>query len=249
MSADPASLAVQRPQTLREIAQETIKEAILDMRFAPGDRLIERELCEQLGVSRTVVREVLRYLEAERLIEVAGNRGPSIARIKPDDARQIYELRELFEGLAVHACCKNARPEDIVVLEQAVDEISQAGARRDVRGSLRGTNRFYQHVYAVGGKSIAWSLSESLMLRINVLRSMTIGIPDRHKASVREMHEILDAIRSGDARRARTAAVRHVRNAARVANDVFAYGAGTMDEAFNVALDDSVAENPSGPRS
>ena len=69
------------PTLLRERAFEQLREAIITGHFAPGDRLIERELCKAMGVSRTSIREVLRRLEAERLIKVEPRRGPAVARI------------------------------------------------------------------------------------------------------------------------------------------------------------------------
>src|SRR5690349_2098421 len=86
-----------RPQTLRIIALERMRDAILEGRIAPGERLVERQLCDQLGVSRSVVREVLRNLESEGLVETSSVHGPRLARINGDQASQIYEIRMLLE--------------------------------------------------------------------------------------------------------------------------------------------------------
>jgi len=67
------------PQTLRDIVQAKMRDAIMAGHFAPGERLVERPLCEQLGVSRTVVRETIRYLEAEGLVETIPHKGPIVA--------------------------------------------------------------------------------------------------------------------------------------------------------------------------
>ena len=87
-------------ETLREKTVERLREALLNQFFAPGDRLIERELCELTGVSRTSVREALRLLESEGLIETIPNRGPIVASLSAEDAQYIYEVREALEGLA-----------------------------------------------------------------------------------------------------------------------------------------------------
>ena len=79
----------QPPATLREIVQEKMRDAIISGLFSPGERLVERPLCDQLGVSRTVIRETIRYLEAEGLVEILPNRGPIVAQLSWDDARQI----------------------------------------------------------------------------------------------------------------------------------------------------------------
>ena len=83
--------------TLRDLTTEKLREAIMSQRFRPGEHLVERDLCEQTGVSRSSVREALRTLEAEGLIDRRGNRGLFVVSITPDEARQIYEVRGAIE--------------------------------------------------------------------------------------------------------------------------------------------------------
>ena len=92
------------PQTLREIVLERMRGAILSGRFKSGERLVERTLCDQLGVSRSVVREAIRYLEAEGLVEIMANKGPMVARMDWAQAAQIYDIRMLLEQSAASAC-------------------------------------------------------------------------------------------------------------------------------------------------
>ena len=89
MTAD--ALRITEPPTLvREQAFERLRDAIIGGHFAPGQRLIERELCEAIGISRTSIREVLRRLEAERLVVVEPRRGPTVARVTRKQAEEIY---------------------------------------------------------------------------------------------------------------------------------------------------------------
>ena len=86
-----SSLRIKRQTTtLRQQVLEALRNAILDFQFKPGDRLVERELCAMTGVSRTSVREALRHLESEGLVENVANRGPTVATLTVEDARQIY---------------------------------------------------------------------------------------------------------------------------------------------------------------
>lgn len=215
------SLRIKRPKkSLRELAQDAVREAILDFRFAPGERLVERTLCDQLGVSRTVVREVLRYLEAEGLVEVTPNRGPIVAQIKPEDAEQIYELRSMLECVAARACAEAARPADLLILEEAVGELWTALQAQDPRISLKATGKFYKHMFRIAGKRIAWEMVESLNVRINALRALTIASPERRSAAAAEMQKLFDVIASGDADAAEAACAEHIESAARVAREV-----------------------------
>jgi DNA-binding GntR family transcriptional regulator len=223
MNEDARVLRLLGPKkSLRELAQEAVRQAILDLRFRPGERLIERTLCSELGVSRTVVREVLRFLEAEGLIEISPNRGPVVATIKPADIDQIYELRSHLEGLAAAECARLAGPSDIAVLEDAIKELRTARTNEDPRLSLRAANRFYQQMFAISRKSVAWGVVEGLNLRINALRTMTITSAGRQKVALKEMERIFKAISTGDAKAARQAAIDHVEAAAAVARRLLA---------------------------
>ena len=97
------------PATLRALAVDRLRGAIIAGRFAGGARLVERTLCDQLGVSRSVVREVIRTLEAEGLVETARS-GPIVARLDWAQAAQIYAIRRLLEAEAAAACATRARP-------------------------------------------------------------------------------------------------------------------------------------------
>src|SRR5882757_4328891 len=147
-------LLFERPKkNLRELVQDALREAILDLRFPPGERLVERTLCTQLGVSRTVVREVLRYLEAEGLVEISPS-GPVVATIKPDEAEQIYEIRCLLEGMAAAACAELATDADLKQLSQSMEGLLQGRERNDPRLCVRATSGFYQTVFAVSQKHV-----------------------------------------------------------------------------------------------
>ena len=97
MNHDCGNLKIERSnKTLRQLTLETLRDAILDSRFRPGERLVERTLCDLTCVSRTVVREVLRHLESEGLVQTLPHQGPIVARPDLAQAEQIYEIRELL---------------------------------------------------------------------------------------------------------------------------------------------------------
>lgn len=204
-------------KTLRELTLEKMRDAILDFRLRPGERLVERTLCERLGVSRTVVREVLRHLETEGLVESIPHQGPAVARPDPTKAAQIYEIRALLEAEAARACALRATPADIKRLGAAIDRIEQAFARHSPREVIKMTTEFYEVLFACAGKSVAWDVVQSLNARINHLRAMTISTPGRDKVAIQEMRRILDAIGRRDADDAHAASLEHVRVVAELA--------------------------------
>jgi DNA-binding GntR family transcriptional regulator len=205
-------------KTLRGLALEKMRDAILDFRLRPGERLVERTLCERLGVSRTVVREVLRHLEAEGLVESIPQQGPAVARPDPAKAAQIYEIRALLEAEAARACAERATPADVKRLSAAIDDIEQAFAQDSPRDVIRMTTAFYEILFACAGKQVAWDVVQSLNARINHLRAMTISTPGRAKTAIQEMRRILDAIKRHDADAAHRASLDHVRMVADLAS-------------------------------
>jgi DNA-binding GntR family transcriptional regulator len=247
---DPPLTIERPPKTLRSLVQVALREAILDMRFQPGERLIERMLCEQLGVSRTVVREVLRYLEAEGLVEISENKGPMIATIKPEEAGQIYELRAVLESMAAAECARVVAPAEVGALAEALEQIREGHAEKDARKALRATTRFYEQMFRTARKTIAWSLLEPLMVRINALRAMTISSEERLKASMSEMEQLFRAIAARDPARAHASAFDHVKEAEKAANRILAYGAGTHGETLDimVRVDEPLRSKPKATR-
>ncbi|MQT14680.1 GntR family transcriptional regulator [Segnochrobactrum spirostomi] len=217
------SLLVDRPaKTLRELALEKMREAIIDLSFKPGERLVERDLCVELGVSRTVVREVLRHLESEGLVVTLGNRGPIVARTSAAEAAQIYEIRGALEAIAARACAEASDKTFVADLETALAAIHSGYETPDWPKVLAATTEFYRILFEAAGKEIAWGIVNSITARINHLRSMTIKTPGRDAAGPTEMTRIVEAIRAGDGEAAHAAALAHVRSAAAIAGALFA---------------------------
>ena len=205
------------PKTLREIALERIRSAILEFRFQPGARLTERDLCAQLGVSRSVVREVLRHLETEGLVQTIPHHGPVVAKLDRDAAAQIYEIRGLLEASAAHAAAEHAGPEAITKMGMAMNDIESAYAQGNHRGVLAATTRFYETMFLCGGKAVAWEMVQRLNGRISRLRAMTIASAGRHVTGPKQMRKIYDAICRHDPDSAATACREHVARAATIA--------------------------------
>ncbi|MEX3691136.1 GntR family transcriptional regulator [Paraburkholderia sp. BR14263] len=225
MSDALPSLRVERPTaTLRELALEKMRTAILEAHFHPGERLVERSLCEILGVSRTVVREVLRHLETEGLVDSIPNQGPIVAVLDFETAAEIYEIRALLEGEAAMACAQHADEGIVADLAGFIDRIQAAFEAQDHQAVRALTTAFYERMFIAGQKRVAWEIVQSLTARINRLRALTIASDDRGRQAVDEMHRILSAIQAGNAAGAREAAIAHVDRVAEIARQLLAEG-------------------------
>lgn len=200
-------------QNLRQQVVELLRAAILEYRFKPGTRLIERELCELTGVSRTSIREALRHLESEGLVVNLPNRGPQVATISLEEARELYEVRGALEGLAGRLFATRRDPEQLARLEQALAGLEAAFEQRDRHAIETATTAFYAVLLQGCGNTIVGALSRSLHARAVLLRATSMASPGRSPGSFGEMQRIVAAIRAGDADAADAACRDHVARA------------------------------------
>ena len=203
--------------TLRGLVEDKLREAIAAGVFAPGQRLIERELCDMLGVGRTSVREALRQLEAESLIESLPHKGPVVARISVEEARQLYSLRTLLEAHAGRCCAQTADDDFLQRLDAAVETFVKASECKERVAMIEAKTAFYDLLMeGCGNKYITRTLT-GLHNQISALRLTSMSRPDRLPQSIAEIRAIAAAIRSGDPARAADACRRHIENASEVA--------------------------------
>ncbi len=208
-------------RTVQQEVVDKLKHAILSGMFLPGNRLIEAQLCSSLGVSRQSLREALRSLQAERLIEIVPNRGPQIPVLSWSEAEQIYEVRELLEAEAAARCAERITNEEIEALAECLDAFRRALRANDPLEQVRIASQFATVILRNCGNKIIEQVQESLLARINMLRARSMSLPGRAKKSFEEIQSIYAAIKSGDADKARKHAKQHVINARAAAKASF----------------------------
>ncbi|MEM0908941.1 MAG: GntR family transcriptional regulator, partial [Pseudomonadota bacterium] len=150
------------PQLIRDKALETIKSAIITGRLKPGARLKDRELCEALGVSRTIVREVIRELATEKLVEITAHRGPRVAILTTKMAREIYDMRIALEVMLVRAFIANGPHDSLWPLMAQVEE---AAAHHDVERLVTLMQNFYDEMIKGADNDVIADILLSLLAR------------------------------------------------------------------------------------
>ena len=208
------ALRVERtPALIRSQVLDNLRQAILDRRLAPGQRLIERELVELTGVSRTSVREALRELAAEGLVTAIPNRGTIVTSVSAEEARQLYQVRSVLEALAGRLFVEHANAAQRKALTRALERVE----RQYAKGSaiLAAKDAFYDVLFEGGGNDALRSVVGSLHARVSVLRSLSLSVPGRLEHSVQELRAIVDAVLANDADAAAAACARHVEEAGR----------------------------------
>lgn len=200
---------------VRRQVEGALRQAIVGGRFAPGQRLIESQLCKSLRVSRPIVREALRQLVAEGLVVIVPHHGARVASITADEARQIYEVRAYLEALAGQGFVRHADSSATKQLRLIVAELEQAVAAQARGQSLLAIKRrFYAVLLEHCGNGIVSETLERLNNRISQLRALSLSQPGRPQQTLQEIKRILKAIDAHDSDAAFRACALHVEQAA-----------------------------------
>ena len=203
---------------LREQVIAALRQAILDFNLKPGQRLVERELIEQLGVSRTTIREALRELTSEGLVTVVPQKGAVVATPTLDDAIDLYEVRAALESLVVQRFVERATDAQVERLKAAVERFHDETIRTaDIRQILAAKDLFYVVLIEGAASSALQQLLEGIQARVQVLRATSLSEEGRTFAAVRELRAVVDAIAQRDAPLAARLTAEHIRAAAETA--------------------------------
>ena len=206
---------VENPTLVREHALDKLRNAISRGLYPPGMRLVERELCEALGVSRTSVREALRQLQAENLIEVGKRRNITVAVISSKDAEDIYLMREMLETLAVKRFVARADETAIKKLVRIHKDLRKVLNKGDVRELALMASEFYETILVNSDSKVIADMARQLLTRVNYLRMRSMAEPHRLEDGIHEWDRLIEAIVAGNANAAAKAMSDHLANARR----------------------------------
>jgi DNA-binding GntR family transcriptional regulator len=200
---------------LRERVLDVLRQAILDGRYRPGQRLVERELIELTGVSRSTIREALRELEAEGLVETVPQKGAIVVIPTATEARELIEVRAALEELAVRCFVERATDAQRTRLQEAFDDFEAViRADSDVRLVLNSKDRLYAALLDGARNSVIRSVHEGLQARVRMIRAASLSSPGRQERTLEEMRLLIDAILRGDLPAAALACRDHLKHAA-----------------------------------
>jgi DNA-binding GntR family transcriptional regulator len=203
--------------SVRQMAEERLRTAIVTGELLPGQRLPERELCELTGVGRTTVREAIRQLESEGLIATVPHRGPTVAVLSEEEARDLYELRAMLEGQAGRLCALRGPAEHAAALHRSVDALDHARRERQISGVIAANAEFYAALTAGAGNEALRQMLGTVQNRLAFFRFSSTRWPGRTERSVAELRAIADAVSARDPAAAEAACIRHIEAAAELA--------------------------------
>lgn len=213
----------QESAPLRRKIIQRLRQAIESQVLPAGTRLVEKNLCTELGVSRSALREALRALEGEGLI-TSGPKGLIVAAITREEAVNIYAVRGALEGVVCEQFAQRADDRAMAALAAAAALLASAYDAGDVDRIVDEKAEFYEILCNGAANMIAHDMLTRLNSRIKRLRFSSLSQPNRAPASISEIRAMVSALERRDGSAAKAIAVQHVNNAAEVAIGAFERG-------------------------
>lgn len=204
-------LVLQNHRPLRELVYEELKKKILVGEITPGTRMMEVELAEEMGVSRTPIREAIRKLEKEGLVTIEPRRGAYASEISVSDIVDVLVVRENLEGLAASLTALKITEEELEELERITTGYDEAVKNNDTSEMILLDEQFHKDIVSFSGNKTLIKLSETVQDLTLRFRYLYYDDFKRYENMPSEHRHIIDAIRSGDSEQAKIAADNHVK--------------------------------------
>ena len=183
---------------IREIAYEVLKKAIITGEIPAGERIVETDYADRLHISRTPLREALRKLERDGLVEYVMRRGVIVHAFTTEDVEQIYTIRNCLEMLTLPDIIEKATPEDIAHLRELLAKMDELNAKNDVEALSPVAREFHTAITAISGKNRILRVIEGQDEYIRRFSAMAIKQEDRRNEANEEHHRLLDLIEQKD---------------------------------------------------
>jgi len=210
----PVNLDSYKP--LRELVLDAIRSAIMNGTLQPRERLMEIQMAEELGVSRTPIREALRNLELEGFIVMVPRKGAYVADLSFKDIADVFEIRAALEGLAAGLAAERITEEELEDMERLLVEKRDAITQNDIGKLVEVDTKFHALMYQASRNERLSSIISNLREQIQRFRLTSLSYPGRMKESLNEHKKIVEAIQSRDIQIARHLAQEHIENAENV---------------------------------
>lgn len=207
---DDIQLQMNEYLPLRDVVFQTLRQAILRGTLQPGERLMEIHLAQKLGVSRTPVREAIRMLELEGLVDMVPRRGAVVAEITKSDLEDVLEVRAALEELAVKKACQNMTKEQLSQLRQAAKKFAECLKREDLMASAQADVDFHEIICEATGNRRLIQILNNIREQIYRYRLENLKDKSSHANLVEEHRIICQALEERSQEKARAAIRVHI---------------------------------------
>ena len=200
-------------QPLREVVCETLREAIREGILEPGERLMEIQIAEELGVSRTPVREAIRKLELEGYVVMLPRRGTYVANLSIKDINEVYEIRASIDVLAAGLAAERITPDELEQMERMLVATAEAFDKHNMERVVEYDTKFHDILYCASRNDRLVAIINNLREQLTRFRSISMAHPGRMKETMGEHGRMVEAIAQGNVELAQTLARQHMENA------------------------------------
>lgn len=226
---EPLQLHSYKP--LREVVFETLRSAIIEGILTPGERLMEVQLAEDLGVSRTPVREAIRKLELEGFVVTVPRKGAYVAGLTLKDITDVFEIRASLESLSARLAAERITSEELEKLDRILVQVAESSSKDDLESMVKVDTDFHEVLYAASRNDRLVGIVHNLREQIQRYRSTSLSYPGRMKTAFVEHKKIVEAIAERDVERAERLAQEHIENAQNsMIEALLTYGGLTEEE-------------------
>ncbi|NLW06924.1 MAG: GntR family transcriptional regulator [Clostridia bacterium] len=197
---------------LREIVFEALREVIIKGQLKAGERLMEVQLAEELGVSRTPVREAIRKLELEGLVVMIPRKGAYVADMSVKDIADIFEIRAALESLAAGLACESITEEEMEELERMLIKFAECVHKGELEKLVEADTQFHEIVYRASRNKRLVQIISNLRENIQRFRAISMGMAGRMRETLEEHKRLVEAINARNVELARRIAREHIEN-------------------------------------
>lgn len=207
----PVRLDAYKP--LRELVFDALREAIIGGVLRPGERLMECQLAEELGVSRTPVREAIRKLELEGFVVMIPRKGAYVAGISLKDIADVFEVRAALEALATALAAERITEEELEELERILVRKAEMIEQQEIELFIASDKKFHDILYQASRNQRLIQILTNLQDEVHRFRSVSLACPGRMRVALDEHRKVVEALADRDVARAEALAWEHIENA------------------------------------
>lgn len=200
-------------QPLREVVCETLRNAIIEGVLKPGERLMEIQVSEELGVSRTPVREAIRKLELEGFVVMIPRRGTYVSDLSIKDINEVFEVRTALDVLAAGMAAERITVDELEQMERLLVELGEYIEQNDIEKIVEADSKFHDLLYSASRNTRLVGIINNLREQLTRFRSLSMSYPGRLKEMLGEHTRLVESLGLRNVSLAKRLAGEHMANA------------------------------------
>ncbi|MBW2610096.1 MAG: GntR family transcriptional regulator [Deltaproteobacteria bacterium] len=198
-------------KTLHEEIADTLRDLIIKGELQEGDKINENELCAAMGISKTPLREALRVLSVEGLVQLVPNRGSYVAKPTFEEIKEMFDVMSALEGLCARTAAEKMSDKDLSHLEKLHNKLEEKYESRDLKGYLRYNDIYHSFLQDLAGNTTLNQMIKGLRKKILLYRLQSLALPERLDHSIKEHRELIKIFRKRDSERAEGLMRKHLK--------------------------------------